>query len=139
MAQQSPILIDVLAASGAFTCASLLLLKGKPPQEARRCLQDALQLKYQSVASLKKLLNSPSPFYLEVAISVVANLICIGLMNHDSHSSWCQAKFPAYLQNQGFEATSETLEMHINGIKTMVKLLGGFDNIDHKLKMPIYR
>ncbi|KAJ5259525.1 hypothetical protein N7478_012506 [Penicillium angulare] len=132
MAQQSPIVIDVLAACGAFTCTSFLLLNGKSPQ-ARKCLQDALQLKHQSVASLKKLLDNPSPLYLEAALAVVANLILIGLMNHDCHSLY-QANFSGYLQNQGFEGTSETLEMHITGIKTMVKLLGGYESLVNSSK-----
>ncbi|KAJ5280750.1 hypothetical protein N7478_006122 [Penicillium angulare] len=41
--------------------------------------------------------------------------------------------------NQGFEANSTALEMHMNGLKIIINLLGGLDNLDSETQASLYR
>lgn len=41
--------------------------------------------------------------------------------------------------NQGFEANSAALEMHMNGLKIIINLLGGLDNLDSETQASLYR
>ncbi|KAJ5594201.1 uncharacterized protein N7459_000409 [Penicillium hispanicum] len=111
-----PPIMEAMLSTGAAIAAASLGESGSSALAVRVCMQDALQLRSQTIKSLQELLDNPSQTSLETALVTINWLV--------------------YIENN--DANEKAVAAHTYGLRSIIQSLGGLGNLNHKLLSLVY-
>lgn len=134
-ALEQPIILESLSVISACNQTANLLLLGASSGEVNESMNGMLQMRTQAMKSLRVFLQSGSTARAELTITIIGHLLCLEVSSH------LFDKFEltySFLYHQGAQGNAMALETHINGIKALVSVCGGIDNLSINTLSIIY-
>ncbi|KAJ5570001.1 uncharacterized protein N7459_009431 [Penicillium hispanicum] len=115
-ALDQPATASILLSVGASHRAANLWASGAPVQIVHELLQDAFQLRSQTIELIQKLLLNPAGVYKESNVLLIAHLLGI----------------------EAAEGNLEAARLHADGLKSIVDGMGGLDSLNHYTATLVY-
>ncbi|KAL4883496.1 hypothetical protein BJY04DRAFT_26343 [Aspergillus karnatakaensis] len=112
-----PALLQALLFLTAGHQATLESRSGISMRTIQRSMRDSLQLRGSTLKNLNDIMQDPLKAVAESTTLVVASLVAI----------------------EAVDANFEALEAHMKGLKRLIHLMGGLDNLDHMTLSKIYQ
>ncbi|KAL3470432.1 hypothetical protein BJX99DRAFT_264239 [Aspergillus californicus] len=115
-ALSQPALLQIILSMSAFHRANGLLLRDANPRIVQRSANDALEQRGKGIRSLQQALAEQGELCSEGILMAVAHIIYI----------------------EGAEGNVGAVDAHMSGLKKIIDLLGGFDNLDYQMMTMVY-
>ncbi|KAH8689510.1 hypothetical protein BGW36DRAFT_390971 [Talaromyces proteolyticus] len=110
-----PALVYIILATCALHRAGITL-DSASTEATQKFVWHSLKFRQQTIQSLQQLIHQTPKYGLEMVVLVVINMICV----------------------EGADANMETIDVHMEGLRKFVYLLGGLENLDHLTVSGIY-
>ncbi|CEL10041.1 hypothetical protein ASPCAL13168 [Aspergillus calidoustus] len=113
----SPAMLQTCAFRAAEHRAILQSSQGVSAQVVERSNRDSIGFRIMALKTLNTLLRDPAAAATQSTVLLISSLVA----------------------NEAFGANSEALQTHLEGLLTLISLLGGLDALDHMLLSTVYQ